>query len=189
VVIGLTAGGTLSYYTYTAYIQQFLVNTSGFSKQAAAGINTLGLFVFMLLQPAFGALSDKIGRRPLLIAFGVLGAASAWPIMSILAHTHDWWTAFGLSMAALAIVALYSSVNPIVKAELFPTHVRALGVALPYSIANALFGGGAEYVALWFKQRGQESGFFTYVTVVVAISLVVYLTMPDTKKHSRIVED
>ena len=81
------------------------------------------------------------------------------------------------------------SVNPIVKAELFPTHVRALGVALPYSIANALFGGGAEYVALWFKQQGHESGFFTYVTVVVAISLVVYLTMPDTKKHSRIVED
>jgi MHS family alpha-ketoglutarate permease-like MFS transporter len=188
-VIGLTAGGTLSYYTWTAYSQQFLVNTAGFSKAAAAGINTLSLFVFMLLQPLFGALSDHVGRRPLLIAFGVLGAASAWPIMSTLAHTRDWWTAFGLVMAALTIVALYSSVNPIVKAELFPTHVRALGVALPYSIANALFGGGAEYVALWFKSKGHETWFFTYVTVVVAISLVVYLFMPDTRKHSRIVED
>jgi MHS family alpha-ketoglutarate permease-like MFS transporter len=188
-VIGLTAGGTLSYYTWTAYSQQFLVNSAGFTKAAAAGINTLSLFVFMFLQPLFGALSDKIGRRPLLIAFGVLGAASTWPIMSTLAHTKDYWTAFALVMTALTIVALYSSVNPIVKAELFPTHIRALGVALPYSIANALFGGGAEYVALWFKNQKHETWFFTYVTVIVGISLVVYLFMPDTRKTSRIVED
>jgi MHS family alpha-ketoglutarate permease-like MFS transporter len=188
IVIGLTAGGTLSYYTYTTYIQQFLVNTSGFSKAAAAGINTFTLLIFMLLQPLFGALSDRIGRRPLLIGFGVFGAASAWPILSILAHTHDYWTAFALIMTALVFVAMYSSVNAIVKAELFPTEIRALGVALPYSIANALFGGGAEYVALWFKNAGHESGFFTYVTVMVAVSLLVYVFMPDTKKYSRIVE-
>ena len=119
----------------------------------------------------------------------MLGAATTWPILSALGHTHDYWTAFGLVMAALTIVALYSSVNPIVKAELFPTEVRALGVALPYSIANALFGGTAEYVALWFKTRGHESGFYTYVTVVIGVSLVVYLFMADTRKHSRIVED
>jgi MHS family alpha-ketoglutarate permease-like MFS transporter len=189
VVIGLTAGGTLAYYTYTTYIQQFLVNTSGFSKAAAAGINTTTLFVFMLLQPALGALSDHVGRRPLLIAFGLLGAASAWPILSTLAHTHDYWTAFALVMAALAITACYSSVNPIVKAELFPTEVRALGVALPYAIANAIFGGGAEYVALWFKNEKHETWFFTYVTVVVGLSLLVYVFMRDTRKHSRIVED
>jgi len=189
IVIGLTAGGTLSYYTYTTYIQQFLINTSGFSKAAAAGINTTTLFVFMLLQPLFGALSDRIGRRPLLIAFGALGAATAWPILSTLAHTTDYWTAFALVMASLTIVALYSSVNPIVKAELFPTEVRALGVALPYAIANAIFGGGAEYVALWFKDKGNETGFFTYVTVVVGLSLLVYVLMRDTRKHSRIAED
>jgi MHS family alpha-ketoglutarate permease-like MFS transporter len=188
VVIGLTAGGTLSYYTYTTYIQQFLVNTSGFSKAAAAEINTVTLFLFMLLQPAFGALSDRIGRRPLLLGFGALGALSAWPILSTLAHTHDYWTAFALVMTALVFVAMYSSVNAIVKAELFPTEVRALGVALPYSIANALFGGGAEYVALWFKQAGRESGFFTYVTVVTGVSFLVYLFMRDTRRHSRIVE-
>ena len=189
VVIGLTAGGTLSYYTYTTYIQQFLVNTSGFSKHAAAGVNTATLLVFMLMQPLFGALSDRIGRRPLLIGFGVIGCAGAWPILSALSHTHDWWTAFWLIAAALTGVAMYSSVNAIVKAELFPTEVRALGVALPYSIANALFGGGAEYVALWFKHRGAETGFFTYITVVVGLSLLVYLFMRDTRKHSRILED
>ena len=188
-VIGLTAGGTLSYYTYTTYAPQFLVNTAGFTKAAAAEINTLTLLIFMLLQPVFGALSDKVGRRPLLIGFGVLGSVTAWPIMSTLAHTHDYWTAFGLVMAALTIVALYSSVNAIVKAELFPTEVRALGVALPYAIANALFGGGAEYVALWFKSQKHETWFFTYVTVMVGVSLVVYVLMPDTRKHSRIMED
>ncbi len=188
VVIGLTAGGTLAYYTYTTYIQQFLVNTSGFSKHAAANINTSTLLVFMLIQPLIGALSDRIGRRPLLLAFGLLGAITAWPIMSTLAHTHDYWTATGLVMTALVIVALYSSVNAIVKAELFPTEVRALGVALPYSIANAIFGGGAEYVALWFKDQKHETWFFTYVTVIIGLSFLVYLFMRDTKKHSRITE-
>jgi MHS family alpha-ketoglutarate permease-like MFS transporter len=189
IVIGLTAGGTLGYYTYATYAQQFLVNTAGMTKAQAAGVNTASLVVFMLLQPLFGALSDRIGRRPLLIASGLLGALTAWPILSTLAHTRDVMAAFGLLTAALAIVALYTSVNAIVKAELFPTEVRALGVAFPYSIANALFGGGAEYVALWFKHSGRETGFFTYVTVVVLASLVVYVLMPDTRKTSRIVED
>ena len=188
-VIGLTAGGTLTYYVYSAYTQQFLVNTAGFSKPAAAAINTGTLALFIICQPFFGALSDRIGRRPLLIAFGVLGSLTAWPILSTLAHTHDFWTAFALVMSGMLIVSLYTSINAIVKAELFPTEVRALGVALPYSIANAIFGGGAEYVALWFKQRGLESGFFTYLTVMILVSLAVYVWMPDTRKTSRIVED
>lgn len=189
IVIGLTAGGTLTYYVYGAYTQQFLVNTAGFTRPAAAAINTGTLALFILVQPLFGALSDRIGRRPLLIAFGVLGAATAWPILSALAHARDVWTAFALVMAGMLIVSLYTSINAIVKAELFPTEVRALGVALPYSIANAIFGGGAEYTALWFKHGGHESGFFSYVTVVVGASLLVYLFMPDTKKTSRITED
>ncbi|HEX4096392.1 MAG TPA: MFS transporter, partial [Caulobacteraceae bacterium] len=188
-VIGLTAGGTLTYYVYGAYTQQFLVNTSGFSRPAAAAINTGTLALFIICQPFFGALSDRVGRRPLLIAFGVLGAATAWPILSTLAHTHDFWTAFGLVMAGMLVVSLYTSINAIVKAELFPTEVRALGVALPYAIANSIFGGGAEYVALWFKHAGHESGFFTYLTVMILISLAVYVWMPDTKTTSRIVED
>jgi MHS family alpha-ketoglutarate permease-like MFS transporter len=188
-VIGLTAGGTLTYYVYGAYTQQFLVNTAHFSKPDAAAINTGTLALFILFQPLFGALSDRIGRRPLLIAFGILGSLTAWPILSTLAHTHDFWAAFGLVMAGMLIVSLYTSINAIVKAELFPTEVRALGVALPYSIANALFGGGAEPVALWFKHIGHETGFFTYLTVVILASLAVYVWMPDTRKTSRILED
>lgn len=67
------------------------------------------------------------------------------------------------------------------KAELFPTGIRALGVALPYAVANALFGGTAEYVALWFKNAGIESGFSWYVAGCAAVSLVVYLVMRETR--------
>jgi MHS family alpha-ketoglutarate permease-like MFS transporter len=188
-VIGLTAGGTLAYYTYTTYIQKFLVNTSGFTKDQANLIVAAGLAIFMLINPLMGALSDRVGRRAILMTFGVLGAALTWPMLSTLAATRDPWLAFGLVTAALVVLSAYSSVNAVVKAELFPTEVRALGVALPYSLANAVFGGTAEYVALALKQAGAETWFFTYVTVVIAASLAVYVLMPDTRKASRIVED
>jgi MHS family alpha-ketoglutarate permease-like MFS transporter len=76
-----------------------------------------------------------------------------------------------------------------VKAELFPTHVRALGVALPYAIANAVFGGTAEYMALWFKSIGAEAGFFIYVSLVCAMACGVSIAMRDTQARSAILED
>jgi len=188
-VLGLTAGGTLAFYCYTIYMQKFLANTAGFSKDQASEISALSLLIMMVVQPFYGWLSDKIGRRAMLIGFGVFGVAGTWPILSTLSHTHDWNTAFALVVAAVLIVSCYTSINAVVKAEMFPTEIRALGVALPYAISNALFGGTAEYVALWCKDQGHEPWFYTYVTVVIGASLLVYLWMKDTRKHSRIVED
>ena len=188
-VIGLTMGGTLAFYTYTTYMQKFLVNSAGMSKADATSISTAALFVYALLQPAFGALSDRIGRRPLLIGFGVLGALLTYPILSTLKEAHDWWQAFGLIMTALIIVSGYTSINAVVKAELFPTEIRAIGVGLPYALALSVFGGTAEYVALWFKKIGHEDYFYWYVTACIACSLLVYIGMRDTRRHSRIVED
>ncbi len=131
----------------------------------------------------------RVGRRAILMTFGVLGTALTWPMLSTLATTTDAWLAFALVTASLVVLSAYSSVNAVVKAELFPTEVRALGVALPYSLANAAFGGTAEYVALAFKQAGNETWFFTYVTLVIAASLAVYVLMRDTRQHSRIAED
>jgi MFS transporter, MHS family, alpha-ketoglutarate permease len=189
VVAGLTAGGTLAFYAYTTYMQKFLANTTGYSKAEATRITAAALVVFMLLQPLVGALSDRIGRKPVLIAFGVLGVLCTWPIFTALETAREPLQAFLLVMAALVIVSGYTSVNAVVKAELFPTHVRALGVALPYAIANAAFGGTAEYVALWFKSEGVERWFYLYVTAMIGASLVVYALMPDTRRASRIVED
>lgn len=185
-VIGLTVGGTVAFYTFTTYMQKFLVNTSGFSKNAATLISTLTLAGFMLLQPLFGLLSDKIGRKPLLIGFGILGTLTTVPIMTTLGTTKDLWVAFGLIMCALIIVSGYTSINAVVKAELFPANVRALGVGFPYAIAVSLFGGTAEYIALDFKTNHHQDWFYWYVTICIALSLILYLTMNDTRKHSKI---
>lgn len=188
-VMLLTAGGTIAFYAYSIYMQKFLVNTSGLSREAASQINAATLFVFMLLQPVAGALSDRIGRKPLMIGFGVMGVLCTYPIFATLAVTKDPLVAGLLVMAGLVIVTGYTSINAVVKAELFPAHIRALGVALPYALANTMFGGTAELVALWFKQAGMEQAFYIYVSVMIAISLVVYVRMKDTAKTSLIRED
>ena len=188
-VIGMTMGGSLAYYAFTTYMQKFLHNTSGFSKEAATTISAASLVVFMVLQPVSGWMSDRLGRKPMLITFGVLGSALSVPIFTQLSHTTDAVTAFLLVSCALAILSAYSAISAVVKAELFPAHVRALGVALPYALANSIFGGTAEYVALWLKQDGKESWFYVYVSACIAVSLLVYLTMPDTRDKSRILED
>jgi MHS family alpha-ketoglutarate permease-like MFS transporter len=188
-VVGLTAGGTVAFYTFTTYAQKFLVNSGGWSKADASRISALTLLVFMLIQPLVGYISDRIGRKPVLITFGVLGLFGTVPVMTALAATRDEGTAFVLLMAALIAVSGYTSINAVVKAELFPTEIRALGVALPYAVTVALFGGTAEYIALWAKNLGHEAWYFWYVTVCVAMSLAVYVTMPDTQKTSQISDD
>ena len=188
-VVGLTLGGTVAFYTYTTYMQKYLVNSAGMSRDDATLISALSLFLFMLLQPLVGALSDRIGRRPLLIAFGVLGTLCTVPILTQLSVASTFWGAFVLIMAALVIVSGYTSINAVVKAELFPTHIRALGVGLPYALTVSIFGGTAEYVALWFKSVGLESGYYWYVTGCIGCSLLVYLWMPDTRRASRIETD
>lgn len=183
-VVGLTLGGTAAFYTYTTYMQKFMVGSAGWTKEASTLLSAVTLFLYMVLQPVFGALSDRIGRKPLLIGFGIAGTLLTVPIMTTLSHTRDFWPAFGLLMAALIIVSGYTSINAVVKAELFPPHVRALGVALPYAITVSLFGGSVEYVAQWLKAAHIESAFFWYITACIAVSLVVYLFTADTKKAS-----
>ena len=188
-VMALTAGGTLAFYAYTIYLPKFLVNTSGFDRQTAAQVATAAVFLYMLLQPAAGALSDRVGRKPVMIAFGLLGVLFTVPIFTALESVRDPLAAFALMMALLVILTGYTSINAVVKAELFPAHIRALGVALPYAVANTLFGGTAEYVGLWLKDQGIESAFYWYVTAMIAVSLVTYVRMRDTKRHSLILED
>jgi MHS family alpha-ketoglutarate permease-like MFS transporter len=188
-VVGLTMGGTLAFYTYTTYMQKYLVNTVGFSKGESTAISAATLFLFMCLQPVIGALSDKIGRRPILIAFGVLGTLFTVPILTTLHTIETWWGAFFLIMAALVIVSGYTSINAVVKAELFPAQIRALGVGLPYALTVSIFGGTAELIALWFKSIDMESGYYWYVTACIACSLLVYVFMKDTRDHSRIETD
>ena len=183
-VVGLTLGGTLAFYTYTTYMQKFLVYTVNLSKAESTLISFISMLIFALIQPLFGALSDRIGRRPLLISFGVLGSICTVPLLTALSHTTSQYTAFFLLLSGLFIVSGYTSINAVVKAELFPAEVRALGVGLPYALTVAIFGGTAEYVALYLKDIGHESYFYWYISGCIFLSLLVYVGMKDTKETS-----
>jgi MHS family alpha-ketoglutarate permease-like MFS transporter len=188
-VIGITAGGTAAFYAYTVYMQKFLVNTSGFSRATASQIMTIALLIMLAIQPLAGRVSDFTGRRPVMIVFGVCGTIFTYPIFSTLAHTHSAGAAFALVMAGLVMLTGYTSINAIVKAELFPADIRALGVALPYAVANTIFGGTAEYIALWLKDIGHEAWFYAYIAALSAIYLAAVLSMRETKVTSLIEED
>jgi MHS family alpha-ketoglutarate permease-like MFS transporter len=183
-VMGLTLGGTLAFYTYTIYMQKFLVNTVQMPKEKVTLLSFFSLLIYAAIQPLFGLLSDRIGRRPLLITFGVLGTVCTVPIMMAIGSGAEPLSIFLLMMALLVIVSGYTSINAVVKAELFPAAIRALGVGFPYAITVAIFGGTAEYFALWFKKEGNENGYYWYVSGCIFISLLVYVFMRDTKKTS-----
>lgn len=177
-VLGYTAGGSLIFYTFTTYMQKYLVNTSGMDAKTASAVMTCALLVFMLMQPLFGMLSDRIGRRASMLLFGGLGTVCTWPILTALASVQSPFVAFLLICLAMAIISLYTSISGLVKAEMFPPQVRALGVGLSYAVANAIFGGSAEFVALSFKTQGHEEVFYIYVSVMLAVAFLVSLRLP-----------
>ncbi|MCU1500540.1 MAG: alpha-ketoglutarate permease [Acidimicrobiales bacterium] len=195
IIFLITAGGGTAFYFYTTYMKDFLVNSaagptgSGFSKEQAALITTALLISFMVMQPIIGWLSDRIGRKVTLVASFGLGAVVAYPALSMIMRAT---TASEVVLwSALPLLALsgYTSISAIVKAELFPAHVRALGVAVPYAIAQALFGGNVASIALVLKKSGHETVTFIVIAALLGIGLVTALAMRDSKKHSMILED
>ena len=188
-VFGLTMGGTTAFYTYTTYMPTFLVNTVKLTRDQATQISFISLVLYALFQPVAGLISDWIGRRPVLMWFGVLGSLGTVPILTALSATHSYTTALLLILTALLIVSGYTAINAVVKAEMFPASVRALGVGLPYACAVSIFGGTAPFVALWFKGHGIETAFYWYVSALIFGSFLVYAFMGDTKKSSLIDRD
>ena len=187
-VMVLSAGGSLFFYVFTTYMQKYLVNTAHLPAATANWVMTAVLLPFALMQPLFGALSDRWGRKTNIVASFGLAACACVPLLTWLGRAQSAGAAFALVLAALTINAIYTSVSGLFKAELFPVHVRALGVGLAYGIGNALFGGTAEYVALWFKQAGHEAGFFWYATVVCAAALLAGLMLPNQRQGDALTD-
>ena len=181
IAFGLAVGSNVAFYTYTTYMQKYLVVSSGLSKSTASQICALATIAAILFQPAIGALSDRIGRKPLLYAFAIGGIVATVPLMQAIGRAHDAPTACLLVLLALAIMSCATGVNAIVKAELFPPHVRVLGVGLPYALSQSIFGGSAEAVALSLKQAGHETYYFWYVSAMIGVALVATIAMPSQK--------
>ncbi|MFF2347818.1 MFS transporter [Pseudarthrobacter sp. NPDC058119] len=188
-VFALAIGGTVSFYVFTTYMQKYMVNTSGIAKEDASVISFYALLVFMFLQPIAGAVSDRIGRRKIMLFFSIGGTLITVPVMTLLASTTNVWAAFGMMMLGLVFCSGYTACAAIVKAEMFPTRVRALGVGLPHALVAATFGGTAEPIALALKEAGMESTFFWYVTGCIALTLVAAIMVKDPSKNSMLEAD
>ncbi|MDS0041229.1 MFS transporter [Enterobacter hormaechei subsp. xiangfangensis] len=186
---GLSVGG--EYGTSATYMSEVAVEGrkgfyASFQYVTLIGGQLLALLVFMLIQPIVGALSDKIGRRTSMLIFGGMLTLGTVPLLTALQHTTSPYAAFALIMVALIIISFYTAISGILKAEMFPAQVRALGVGLSYAVANALFGGSAEYVALSLKSWGSETTFFWYVTIMGALAFIVSLMLHRKGKGIRL---
>ncbi|MBB3953788.1 MFS family transporter [Novosphingobium sediminicola] len=177
-VLGFTAGGSLIFYTFTTYMQKFLVNSAGMAIGAASEVMTVCLFIFMCLQPVMGGLSDRIGRRANMLIFAIGGAVMTVPLVGALHRADGPFQAGVLITLALVVISFYTSISGIIKAELFPTQVRALGVGFAYALANAIFGGTAEYAALFAKSIGHEGAFYWYVSAMMVMVFFVSWRLP-----------
>jgi MHS family dicarboxylic acid transporter PcaT-like MFS transporter len=179
----ITIGCSLYFYTFTAYMQKFLVVSVGLPAPTVSILMAVALVIFMLCQPVFGLLADKIGVRRNMIIFGVLSTFLVIPLLTAIKGVQDPYSAFVLVVAGLLIAAFYTPVTGVLKADFYPPTVRALGVGLPYAVGAAMFGGSAEYVALSFRSVGLEEYFYVYVAAIGAITLISALLMPELGRH------
>ncbi|WP_053674958.1 MFS transporter [Streptomyces sp. NRRL B-1140] len=177
-IAGITAGGTIAYYTWTSYLPTYAELNAGVEKSDALLAGTISLAFFALLQPLGGLLSDRFGRRPLLLFFGLGFALLAVPLLHVLS---DSFTVLLLvQCAGMVLLTGFTSISAAVNAEIFPPRVRAAGIGFPYSLTVALFGGTAPYVGTLFKEQGHSGLFPWYVAVICLVSSVVYLRLPET---------
>lgn len=180
-ICGITAGGTIAYYTWTTYLPTYAQVNAGFDKGEALTVGTLSLVFFALIQPLGGLLSDRIGRKPLLLTFALGFAVLAVPLLHLV--TDSFATLLLVQCAGMVLLTGYTSIAAAVNAEVFPARVRAAGIGFPYSLTVALFGGTAPYVGTWFKQAGHPDLFPWYVAVLCLVSFFVYLALPETARR------
>ncbi|ENU5510130.1 MFS transporter [Campylobacter coli] len=178
-VLGITAGGSLAFYTITTYTKTFMEN-SGMDKTLVNNLFLGALFILMIMQPLFGYIGDKIGHKRSLIIFCILAFVGIYPIFNLISSNaqSNASLVFILVVLLFIILSFYTSVAGIFKAKLFPEHVRALGTGLGYAISNAIFGGSAPWVALQFKNAGMENGFFVYIAVLTLLMFIATLCLP-----------
>jgi MHS family alpha-ketoglutarate permease-like MFS transporter len=184
VCFGVTMGGTIAFYTYSVNAPAIVKTTFQDRGMTATWINLIGLTFLMVIQPLGGWISDKVGRKPVLVFFGIGALFYTYILITFLPRTTSAAAALTLVCVGYVILAGYTSINAIVKAELFPSNVRALGVGLGYALANSVFGGTAPLIYQAAKGGGHVPWFIGYVTAVIAVSLFVYVFILRNKSET-----
>ena len=177
-ICGITMGGTIAYYTWTSYLPTYAELNAGVDKSDALLAGTISLAFFGVLQPLGGLLSDRFGRRPLLLFFGLGFALLSVPLLHALRDSFV--VLLLVQCAGMVLLTGFTSISAAVNAEVFPARVRAAGIGFPYSLTVAVFGGTAPYVGTLFKELGQAGAFPWYVAVLCLGSSLVYLRLPET---------
>ncbi|MCP1625158.1 MFS transporter [Pseudomonas nitroreducens] len=178
-LVGISLLGAFAFYLFVSYLPVHAIRTLGVAPGTAYAASSLALVVFMISQPLFGWLSDRIGRRPQLIVFALGYAALLYPVVRSM--NASFASILAVELFGLLLYGLYSAIAPAIKSELFSTDIRALGIGLPYNLVVAIFGGTTPYLMTWLQSRGQEQWFLVYVSVMALITLVAFVRMPETR--------
>jgi len=178
-VIGLTMGATVLYYVWAISAPAYAINVVHVPAAGALWAGTAAQVVFLIVLPLWGIVSDRIGRRPVLLTAMLGMAVLSFPLNAML--TTSPWSLFVAMSIALVFLGAFSSIGPAVYAEIFPTRIRAIGLAVPYSIAVALFGGTAPYLQTFFASQNMTSTFIWYGIILGVLSGLVVLTLPETR--------
>ncbi|MBJ9954943.1 MULTISPECIES: MFS transporter [unclassified Acinetobacter] len=183
-VVGYTSAGSLCFYIITVYSKTYITSL-GFADKTVGYMMTIALFIFMCAQPLFGMLADRIGRRSSMMLFSITCGIFIYPVM-VIAMPYFSGSAVIVTLLLIFLMMLlsfYTSISGLVKAEMFPPHIRALGVGFAYAVGNAIFGGSAPAVALKLKDLGHENTFFIYVIVMLVICLFCSMQLPKQPKY------
>ncbi|MGV9823801.1 MFS transporter [Nocardia xishanensis] len=180
-VFGITAAPALAFYVWTSYLPTYASITVGFDPKQGLLTGAIALTWFLILQPVFGILSDRIGRKPMLLTFGVAFTVGAVPLLHTLGNS--WTSVLTVQLVGLTFLAFWSSISNAVAAELFPARLRSAGIGFPYALAVAVFGGTGPYVATWLVDLGHANAFAWYIAAVALLSSLVYLALPETARE------
>lgn len=181
IVFGLSAGGSLMFYTWLIYLPTHAQVQYGMEPATALTGSLLAQAFFLAVIPAAGLIGDRIGRKPMVIVFGVAFIILPFPVNLMLDGTFA--ALLTVQLITLGALAILFGVNGAVWSEVFPTHVRAKGVAGTLSAATAIFGGTAPYIITALSEQGLFNVFLIYLMVVSAVTLATGLLMRETKNN------
>ncbi|WP_312714251.1 MFS transporter [Corynebacterium flavescens] len=173
-----TSGITVAHYTWSSYMSTYAISQGMAASDAYWA--TLGAQAIALCAlPLLGLLSDRVGRKPMIVVFAVGTAITAIPFINMV--NAPWWTLFVPQALSLLLWAMAASIFAAVQSENFPTALRTRGVGFAYSMSVALFGGTAPYLNQLLVNLDHGWIFGVYIVVLALMTLVASRTMRETK--------